>query len=628
MTKYLNATTRNGGVDQIVVADRPSAAEVEEAPFDDAQYVRLNGEWVPATTPEIVPDTLAPSSPTGLSAVGSLAGADLGVDYTLSWVPPTTNADGSTLTDLAYYVVRWRYAGTEAYASFVSNDAAALLPGLAPGTNIEWDVLARDISGNDSPWASDVVDGVDTLKSVEVAGNASYDNLEVTGETGLVPVLGYQLAGNVATIFTTRQHGFEVDDTIFIAGTVAPFDGLHLVLDVSSTSFTFVQTNAPVPYTVAGEDATVNLGTALQEDPEPSGFTIYGTEFLEWIEQQPKGVVAWENFGTDKESGAVTERGYGEIGFQAQPGRMYRVQVRGMIENDTDNSIWCRLRMTQAAAPAAAATPTVTSQALLQFSVLPLAWNGTANDDFHFSDWTYLVGPPKGAQAMNIRILLTMGGGGATNTVMRAYGGGSSSLTMPEGGVMLSVEDIGLSRGQGGAYNTGGVTPPGTPPPVPVQTYTKTWSSNNARCYMGNGAADSSQGAEDMKQGYSSFDGDSRSIWTFPTFTGAVGAESIDRVRLYLYANHWYYNSGGTAKITRHNYSSVPSSNPSVSSVASSTKWPKPGGRWITLPTSVHAGIIAGTIKGFGVGPAGTNNLLYYGRFNKSGAKVEITYKR
>ena len=628
MTKYLNPSTRNGGVEQIVVADRPAAARVEEAPFDDAQYVRLNGEWVPASTPEIVPDTLAPSPPTGLSAFGTIAGADLGVDYTLTWVAPETNSDGTTLTDLAYYVVRWRYAGTDAYASFVSNDPAALLPGLAPGTNIEWSVLARDISSNDSPWADNLIDGIDTLRSVDVAGNASYDNLEVTGETGIIPIIGYQLTGNVATIFTARQHGFDVEDTVFITGAVDPYEGLHVVLDVSATSFTLVITNPNLPYAVAPEGATVNKGTAVPEESEPSGFSIYGTEFLDWIEAMPKGIVAWENFGSNGQSGAFTERGYGEVGFQAKPGRMYRVQTRGMIENDTDNSIWVRLRMTQATAPSAAPTPTVTSTMLLRTSVLPLAWAGTANDDFHFNDWTYLVGPPKGAEPVNVRVLLTMAGGGATNVVMRAYGEGASTLERPEGGTYIAIEDIGPAKGQGGAYNAATGSVPPVPPPPPVQTYTKTWTSTNARCYMGNGAADSSQGTEDMKQGYYGSDGDSRSIWTFPTFTGAVGAKSIDRVRLYLYANHWYYNSGGTAKITRHNYSSVPSSNPSVTEVVSSTKWLKPGGRWVTLPTSVHAGIIAGTIKGFGVGPAGTTNQLYYGRFNKAGVKVEITYKR
>ena len=110
-------------------------------------------------------------------------------------------------------------------------------------------------------------------------------------------------------------------------------------------------------------------------------------------------------------------------------------------------------------------------------------------------------------------------------------------------------------------------------------------------------------------------------------------------MRLYLYANHWYYSSGGTALIKVHGYSSPgPASNPSMVTLVSSASWPKPGGRWVTLPNNtftlntvsatLYAHIIAGRLLGFGVGPSGGTNLLYYGRFNKSGAKVEITYKR
>ena len=47
MTEYLNASTRNGGVKQVVVPERTNISEVEEAPFDDQQYARVNGEWQP-----------------------------------------------------------------------------------------------------------------------------------------------------------------------------------------------------------------------------------------------------------------------------------------------------------------------------------------------------------------------------------------------------------------------------------------------------------------------------------------------------------------------------------------------------------------------------------------------------
>ena len=160
MTSYVNPSTHIGGVDQIVVPDRAAPSGVDEAPYDDEQYVRVNGEWVPVDTPEIVPDTMAPKPPTALTSSGTMIIGGGAVDYTLSWTPPTQNADGSPLTDFAYYVVRWRYGSSGAYFSFVSNDPATVLHGLKPATNIEWGVLARDYSGNDSPWASATITGI------------------------------------------------------------------------------------------------------------------------------------------------------------------------------------------------------------------------------------------------------------------------------------------------------------------------------------------------------------------------------------------------------------------------------------------------------------------------------------
>ena len=160
MTRYVNPSTRLGGVEQILVPRMattvPEAEEFEDAPFDDTQYVRMNGAWVPIDFPEIVPDTLAPSPPVNLNSVGTLNAAETAVDYELTWDAPIHNADGSPLTDLGYYVVRWRYVGYTVWASFVSGEPASLLPGIVLDSEIEWQVLARDTSGNDSTWAWEV----------------------------------------------------------------------------------------------------------------------------------------------------------------------------------------------------------------------------------------------------------------------------------------------------------------------------------------------------------------------------------------------------------------------------------------------------------------------------------------
>ena len=55
MTQYVNPLTRNGGVEQIVVPERAPSPPMDEAPFDDQQYVRVNGVWVPIDFPDPPP---------------------------------------------------------------------------------------------------------------------------------------------------------------------------------------------------------------------------------------------------------------------------------------------------------------------------------------------------------------------------------------------------------------------------------------------------------------------------------------------------------------------------------------------------------------------------------------------
>jgi hypothetical protein len=181
VTDYLNPSTRHGGVKQIVVPDRATVVPVDDAPFDDEQYVRINGEWVPYNTPPIIPDTLAPKPPTALSGDGTMAPNGTRVDYELEWTAPTQNTDDSPLTDFAYYVVRWRYGLGGVYQMFTTKETTFALPGLVPATNIEWGVLARDYSGNDSTWATNTITGV-----VDTVGPAKPSAPTLTSQLGTV----------------------------------------------------------------------------------------------------------------------------------------------------------------------------------------------------------------------------------------------------------------------------------------------------------------------------------------------------------------------------------------------------------------------------------------------------------
>lgn len=500
--RYLNPVTHSNGAQQIVVPDKPSGGEVDEAPFDDTQYVRVNGEWVAA------------------------------------------NSSG-----------------------------------------------------------------------------ASFPTLSVDGVSALTSIFAYIHLSNVVTLYTAIPHGFNVADPIFVNGLSSYADGAATVLDVvSPTVLTYTKTGpggGGVQYTLAPEGATVNLGTTLSDGQARTGLTIYGTEFLTYLDQLPKGHVAL-SYRADTSVYNTVEQPYIQLDATLKRGRLYRIVANGSASNNTINS----------------------RAVVVQRYAVDSGAAGTSS-----GAWGYARLPPVTVIGQNLPFSIThyysIGSVGEADydlsTVLCVYpeGGGSARFNAAStDAIYVSIEDMGIFKGDTG-IDRSAANP--TPPPT-LKTYTKTWSSTTAKSYMGSGAADSSQGELDMKQGYSSYDGDSKSLWIFPAFTGAVGAASISSVRLWLYANHWNYGTGGTALIRVHGYSGAPASSPGMVYLVSSPSWGRDAGRWVTLPNntfslnsvsaSLFAHIIAGRVLGFGVGPAGTQNQLYYGRFNKSGAKAEITYKR
>jgi hypothetical protein len=76
---------------------------------------------------------------------------------TLSWLPPTENTDGSTLTNLAGYNI---YYGTEAgnYTEAITIDnpgiAEYVVDNLPPGNTYYFVITAFDSSGNESEYST------------------------------------------------------------------------------------------------------------------------------------------------------------------------------------------------------------------------------------------------------------------------------------------------------------------------------------------------------------------------------------------------------------------------------------------------------------------------------------------
>lgn len=178
---------------------------------------------------------------------------------------------------------------------------------------------------------------------------------------------------------------------------------------------------------------------------------------------------------------------------------------------------------------------------------------------------------------------------------------------------VLTLIDLGPAKGINASQNNVSSGGAGTAPP-PKQQYYVEIGTDNRETFRGDGSArfDTS----DIVQGWdpSGFNGDGYGWFGFgnqPTITGTV-----DRVDLYLYFNHWYFNSGGSAIINI-----IQAGTPNVLSKLRGDwivpGWPKPGGVWVTLPSDwwpFFAATSAQRAYGISLGPSGGTNEVYYGR--------------
>jgi hypothetical protein len=133
-----------------------------------------------------------------------------------------------------------------------------------------------------------------------------------------------------------------------------------------------------------------------------------------------------------------------------------------------------------------------------------------------------------------------------------------------------------------------------------------------------------------MIQGDSGSDGwlnDARSLCGFDyakIMSDTKGA-TIKACYITLYANHWYWNDGGTARIGTHNYTGRPGSwagSRVNEQRVSSSSWPKPGKRKVSLGTTIGNEFKSGTAKGIALGPT-SGTKTQYGKFNGNGQSNE-----
>lgn len=125
--------------------------------WDDQRQLWWNAATAELPEGVIVDDGVPPSAPTNLS--GSSAGYVVGNKpfsrVSLSWTAPTTNSDGTNLSDLKGYLVYYRYTTSDSW-TFYSDVASTseTVSELTPEKTVYFSVKAYDVTRNTSAFSS------------------------------------------------------------------------------------------------------------------------------------------------------------------------------------------------------------------------------------------------------------------------------------------------------------------------------------------------------------------------------------------------------------------------------------------------------------------------------------------
>jgi hypothetical protein len=386
---------------------------------------------------------------------------------------------------------------------------------------------------------------------------------------------------------------------------------------------------------------------------DPTGQIWYqGQELGSLLWNMPWGMVTYERGWTQKPTSSTyymsgtgnTDASFGliELSFTAVEGRMYRIRARSQFDftgggsggtpSELENAIQASGTTTTlngcTILTPNGASPTVNDTMLgRNFGI---SYDGVGSD-FTVDVETILVcsTDPGGlygattALAPGTHRVLWVGrihAGAATGWGMRNYSPGQSSD--------FYVEDIGPAVHEGGVYNTGGQVVTAT------QTYTKTYNAIWSRRFGSAGYTDGS-----MYQGYYSGTwGTQKSMVYFGTqpYTDMGSTAKVSKVEVYLYANHWYYNGGGTAHIGVFTGTNEPTGFSGVGGVNDTvSSWPVGAGKWVTLPSSWNSSWNASTpYRGITLGGdlGSSTDKTYYGIFNGVGdshpPQLRVTYTK
>jgi hypothetical protein len=203
---------------------------------------------------------------------------------------------------------------------------------------------------------------------------------------------------------------------------------------------------------------------------------------------------------------------------------------------------------------------------------------------------------------------------------LNAAGTVSVNYTLPASAQTLTIYAVYAPTG---SYTdaTRSLTVKVTAPVTATVTLAPSWAAS----YKGDGSL---RTTDPLYRGYyDGTNGDQRSFIGFAKPSLPAGA-TVTKAEVYVYAEHWWSDGGGTLSVGVHGNASKPATAPATpAQVASATWTAKTGGKWITLP--VDQGWASGTLRGVCLRPAGgtTSQAAYSYYSGGTSPQLRITYK-
>ncbi|MER5482635.1 hypothetical protein ABT024_05375 [Streptomyces sp. NPDC002812] len=331
--------------------------------------------------------------------------------------------------------------------------------------------------------------------------------------------------------------------------------------------------------------------------------TVAGDPIDELISHVARGLVAVD-YQTTTVTTNTADFGFVELAFTADKTRMYRIVLDAYAAPSAAGG-----ELVLVLRDGGAASPSITSP-MIQSAVHPLPT--TARRRVRLE--TIRPGAAFGAGLHRLLTSFYCQSGPSGQTVEL---GGASGRP----GVFY-IEDVGPYIRPTGQYNTGGGAST-----LPALRHTTVYDAAWSGSYASRSSYNAHYGNQ-MMFGYSSATyGLQASLVGFSSqlATDLAGAV-IERAEVFLYFDHWYSNSGGTAVIKAHNHSSRPTTF-SCDSEVQSVSWARNEGKWVDI-TAVFDST---SWRGIALDPTSTSST-YYGSARGVGEtyppQLRVTYTK